>query len=439
MNDHSLPIPLSVFERYMVLDDRPSHPMASFLEIDLQGPMTVDQLQAALPQALNRHPLLKSIVKPDGAGGLSWVESPQPILIQATDDSGPMELPPRLDLTESPGIRIWYRKTVSGVTVICYVHHATCDALGMLTFFMEWFALAAGTSGKLPVESTKQLLRREDFSGAKAAFPLQQRLKNIARYLWGHPPVPLAIPVSPTPNEVSRSSSAYHVVRFSPDEFTSLQQSARRHGCSLNDWLAAALFSTIADWQIESHKDDSQHPWRVLIPVNRRSSEERYLSACNYIGYKMLTRSAKETGCFSQLMAGIREEMAPVRREPRGVYSFVKVLTLMHRFGLLKRTVDRYDCFATVILSNLGDVGNYFAPLFEVRESQLRAGETCIQSIRCAPPRRPNTHATIVAMTYAGEFQLISSRISPGLDDAQTLEFLERYRDEIVDSLRVES
>jgi len=449
----NFPLPLSVFERYMLLDDRPSHPMASFLEVDLQGDLSQTELQSALSAALVRHPLLNSQVRRDADGKLRWHVCPQAIQIQMLNagESPPKSL--RFDLEKEPGLRIWARKTSCGLDLILQVHHATSDALGMLTFVMEWLAQATGQDANLPPESVAELCRREDLSGVQATFPLRRRLRNICRYLFGRSPAPLAIPgTSPPVHSVEQDGPDhhfYHVVRLTQMEFRELRARAHRAHVSLNDWLTTALFQSIAQWNAFSVNQSSEKsasgqqpgvaPWRVLIPVNRRGATQRFLSACNRIGYKMLTRPRNETDSFPQLLESIRNEMAPIRKNPAGVHNFVKMLRLFARLGLLHRTVRRYDCFSTVILSNLGDISQYFQPLFPVQNERLKngklaAGPVTIQAIRCAPPRRPNTHLTIVAMTYGGELQLISSRISAGLMDTHTLNFLQLFRETILHS-----
>jgi len=446
----NFPLLLSVFERYMLLDDRPSHPMASFLEVDLQGDLSQAELQSALSAALVRHPLLNSQVQRDTDGKLRWHIRPESIQIQTlnVDEHPPKSL--EFDLALEPGLRIWTRKTTRGLDLILLVHHATSDALGMLTFIMEWLALATGEVANLPPESMAELCRREDLTGVQATFPLRMRVRNICRYLFGRSPAPLALPETSQPVRAAEPESFYHVVRLTQSEFCRLKERAHQAHVSLNDWLTAALFQSLARWNdlstnhaSENLRSDQQpsgaRPARVLIPVNRRGATQRFLSGCNCIGYKMLTRPQNEIGSFPRLLESIRDEMAPIRKNPAGVHNFVKMLRLFARLGLLHRTVRQYDCFATVILSNLGDVSQYFQPLLPLhnggpKNGKLTAGSVSIQAIRCAPPRRPNTHLTVVAMTYGGELQLISSRISSGLTDAHTLNFLQLFRETIVHS-----
>jgi len=424
----------SVFERYMLLDDRPSHPMSSFLEVDFRGEISREQLENALPAALVRHPLLNSIVREDPHGECRWEVASAPSRIQLLKQN---EHPPRdllLNLRESPGLRIWLRPGFQAEeqTVILLVHHATSDALGMLTFFMEWLVLATGQGSRLGLASVHELGNRENFGDTPPAFPLQRRLRNITRYLFGKSPETLALP-DPYPHDSPVSSSlgpesSYHVVRFSKEESQHLRMTARQQRASLNDLLTAGLFLTVQDWNRHSRTFPSLQPWRIVVPVNRRSVSQRMLSACNLIGYKMLTRGPELPVRFVELLHSIREEMEPVRRHPQGVYQFVRMLRFFDRFGLLHRTVQRYDCFATVILSNLGDLSRYFGNLLPEHHGLLTSGPVTITGIRCAPPRRQHSHATIVAVTYGRELQLISSRISPGLDDVQTRTFLERFR-----------
>lgn len=430
------PLPASIFERYMLLDDRPSHPMQSFLEVDLQGELPVTALQDTLPAALARHPLLSSTIRWSRRTACDWhfSTSPPTIMLLSPGESPPPQ--PALNLEQAPGLRIWVRPGPSGLTVILLVHHAACDALGMLTFFMEWLLLATGNGHRLPEDSVAALPHREDLHQIPAAFSWRQRWRNIARYLLGKPPLPLALPDQHEKTTPDSSESAYDVVRFSAEEFEDLKQAARDDGASINDCLAAALFLTIRDWDHDYRSQPSRRPWRILVPVNRRPVDQPFFSACNLIGYKMLTRTAGDTESFPMLLKSIREEMAAVRKSPRGVHSFVKMLSRFDRLGLLKRTIQRYDCFATVILSNLGNLDRYYAPIAEQESGRLSLGDIQVRAIRCAPPRRPQTQITIVALTCGGELQLVSSRLGPGLNGPQTLEFLQRFRRTLLRAVR---
>lgn len=432
MDVNGFPLPASIFERYMLLDDRPSHPMQSFLEIELRGDLSVAALQHSLPEALARHPLMSSTICRSGSTDFHWQFCSTPPVIELLAAEAPLPLRTVLDLEQFSGLRLWVRPRRDGLSLILLVHHAVSDALGMLTFLMEWLALATGQKARLPESTVPALPTREDLRGIPAAFSRRQRWRNITRYLFGKPPVALALPEQNEqrqPDSVPAEESTYHTVCLTDEESDILKQAARSCQASLNDCLSAALFLTLQDWDRTHRPEPTSWPWRVLVPVNRRPSHQPFHSACNLIGYKMLTRSRKQVQGASSLLASIRDEMRPVRQHPRGVHNFVKMLSRVSRVGLLNRTVQRYDCFATVILSNLGDLDRYFAPLLDSAVGRPAVGGIGIHQIRCAPPRRPNTHLTIVAMTSGRTLQLVASRVSPGLDDAMTLEFLQKFRE----------
>src|SRR5262245_65459356 len=69
------PLPLVPFERYMVTDDWPSHPMTIPVVLEFKGELQQEALIVALREALVNHPLLRSYL--DMSSGLppQWVES----------------------------------------------------------------------------------------------------------------------------------------------------------------------------------------------------------------------------------------------------------------------------------------------------------------------------------------------------------------------------
>lgn len=80
------PLKTTPFEHYMLVDDRPSHPMAFCIEVLLEGTLQRADLAAALQVALSRHPLLRAVISrrlgrlpvwipADTWPRLEWIES----------------------------------------------------------------------------------------------------------------------------------------------------------------------------------------------------------------------------------------------------------------------------------------------------------------------------------------------------------------------------
>ena len=447
----SFELPCSAFEQYMLIDDRPSHPMSSYLEVEISGPLHTDSLREALHKVLERHVLLHSRVRMIEGVYCDWIPEAIPLDIEVVTDGKSPDYG-RMDLRKRCGLRVWLFPGTPTSRLVLDVHHATCDALGMMTFLIEWLAVYGGREDQLPPPTLKRLAGREDLSRVSASYPLVRRIANVTRYLFRETPRPLVNTPAPTRSNEESSQvasptcdgdakaaqppSAYHAVKLNREELQQLRSAARARGVTLNDWMCAVLFQTIHHWNVD-YGETARGPYRIVVPVNRRSAEERFLSACNKIGYKMLTRRGRQLERLDELLSSISLEMQPVRESPDGVHSFLKMLRLMSRMGILPHVVGRFGTFATVVFSNVGNVTEYFSPILErTPDGKLESGSIRVESFRCAPPRRLNTNNTIAAFSYGEELHLVSSRLGRGLDADQTLEFLNRFHDDLLKSIR---
>ena len=75
------PQPLTCFEEYMLHDDRPSHPMAGIFRLRLSGRLDRGAFEAALANAVQRHPLLRATVDRKRGKRPTWKPSWRSILI----------------------------------------------------------------------------------------------------------------------------------------------------------------------------------------------------------------------------------------------------------------------------------------------------------------------------------------------------------------------
>lgn len=66
------PLPLSDFEYYMLVDDRPSYPMVFVMAAQLSGAFQQTALQQALDELIQCHPLLRCCVVEIAGRGWCW-------------------------------------------------------------------------------------------------------------------------------------------------------------------------------------------------------------------------------------------------------------------------------------------------------------------------------------------------------------------------------
>ena len=131
------PLPLTTFEKYMLLDDRPDYPMVFGLQIRLSGVIERSAFHAALQEAVGCHPLLGAMVPRSSPNGRAWVlaENSDPWV-----DWDVLGTPlgrchsERIDLSKELGLRVWVRQGGSSAEVTFQFHHACCDGIGSVRF-----------------------------------------------------------------------------------------------------------------------------------------------------------------------------------------------------------------------------------------------------------------------------------------------------------------
>ena len=84
------PLPLTVFENYLRLDDRPAYPMTIPVEIELQGEVLPAAFEAAWEEAIQRHPLFSCLLDTSTKPLPSWKYCPE---ARSPIDWGPLEAP----------------------------------------------------------------------------------------------------------------------------------------------------------------------------------------------------------------------------------------------------------------------------------------------------------------------------------------------------------
>ena len=442
-------LPLTTVERFMLEDDRPSHPLTGVHELTVRGPLATADLAAAVEAARVRHPLLCRVIDPAGKRS-AWVEPaalPDP---PVTIDRGPVgrrlyhERGPWLDITREPGLRVWVRDElpdadgtpVARLTVA--IHHCCADALGGLTFLFDLFAHLAAARGGPPVPpppDVSRLRRRGGFYDREGRVPglppgrtaLLGHLAVGLRRLSKKPSIPLAASDADAGlfdghPAVDRLSPP-RLATFSPEETTALRKAAKARGVTLNDLVLRDLFLSLKAHNARFGTTDAAPNGRpgflrVSVPVNLRAAADlpgpggAGLTVANKIGMALVTRPPGLADDPEALLSSLHEEMSWVRRVERG-RRFVEAVKLAHR--VVGRTPDRFvgeACFATAVLSNLGDLARVIPPALRDDAGRLTApaadpaDRLTVTSYSTAPPGRPLTRATVLAATYAGRLGL---------------------------------
>ena len=162
------------------------------------------------------------------------------------------------------------------------------------------------------------------------------------------------------------------------------------------------------------------------------------LSVVNKIGLALVTRPPEMTDDPEALLRSVHGEMAWVRRVERG-RRFVEAIGFAYRFA--KRAPARIFgevCYATSVLSNVGDLGRAIPPA--VRDGRDRLCAPAADPARTltavgyatGTPGRPLTRATVLAASYGRRLHFYlrtdPAEIAPADADAFLADLAARVR-----------
>jgi len=429
------PLPLTTFEKYMLWDDRDDCPMTFAFQLRLSGEIDRADFESALESVLPVHPLLCALVKRLGRGSPAWTLAER---LRPTIDWGVLGAVAksprgeRIDLRFETGLRVWIRQGGGVAEVMLQFHHACCDALGALRFIGDLLAAygrrATSTDGCLASAPTHphcepaDLLRRGRFVVPKAANgnrirTLWNGIVDGVRFLKRRPAMLLPNAAAPDLQSVpaTRNNPAsqegptarpfleIHRQAFDRPETQRLRQLAKSLGVTVNDLLLRDMFQTLQQWDA-GQASKSLKPWlRIAVPVNLKNGKHDRTSAANGVSYTFVTRHRDECAPSPDphaLVQGIHRETDAVTRSRRAVM-FLRGFRSMECIpGAIRLYMRSSRCFATVVLSNLGEIGRQFGTQCVSEAGKIVAGNLILEDIFAAPPVRPNTPAAFMAGTY---------------------------------------
>ncbi|MBN1587930.1 MAG: hypothetical protein JW888_00280 [Pirellulales bacterium] len=443
------PLPLVVFEKYILLDHRPDYPMTYCLTFDFRGHFDRPALDDSLEEVLPRHPLFTARVKRLPWKGLCWISEGGsfPRIDWDTLDV-PLACPhgEAIDLRRECGLRLWVRQDDGHARLTLQVHHACADGIGTLHFVGDLLAAYAlrvngHDNGRRLVPLDPASLQQRDKFDVELPEPVSQWhvLKSTVietfKFL-GRQPAPLVVPgtmplsardeqdVRGTPPRPFPGICSH---TFDARKTEALRNEAKRRGVTLNDILLRDAFVALAEWNA-IHDPKSRRRWlRINMPTNLRVRKDRRMPAANMMGYAFLTRHRAECDDSDELLEGIHRETELIKQWSLGLM-FLDGLAFISRIpGLLRLTTRRRRCLASVVLSNLGDPALHFHTRLRNGDRRIQAGGVVFERLTGSPPVRPLTHAAVLASRHAGQLT-VSLRCTPvlfSLADAEA--FLAKY------------
>ncbi len=413
------------FERYMLADDRPEYPMTFVMAVQLAGEIDRAAMEESLREALGRNPLLRAVVDRTIARGPCWVSAGEnPVEFDWDMEAAPLDCPggEAIDLATQPGLRAWARQGArtqqgeSRTELTFQFHHACCDGIGAMCFIgdvLGAYGIRTARGDERPVPQPldaqrlheRAALGRPDESALGRLGALLRVLPLTLKFFRRHPR-PLAPGRTASRNASQEPTTPLPFpgikrVVLSEACTKELHDASRRQGVTLNDLLLRDMFLTVADWN-ERASASPRHGWlRILMPMNLRGVEDDAMPAANLVSLSFLTRRAEECRRPRRLLAGIHSETSSIKRIRRGLY-FIRVIeATLALCGKIPRLLVGRRCRATVVFSNMGDIGHWFSKTFPCRGGRIVVGNLMLEGITAAPPIRPNTTAAVLVYSYA--------------------------------------
>jgi len=419
-----LPLPLSTFEKYMLADDRPEYPMAFVVHVAVSGRLRRDLFHAALEETLDRHPMLCALVDRSAPGGPCWVScgNARPVLDWQSQPA-PLSCPhgERIDLSRESGLRIWVREGDDAAELTFQVHHACCDGLGMLQVvgdLLAAYGIRTATDGQRPVLQPLEPARlraRGRFTVRTPASVSRTRalwgtVRETAKWL-GRSPTPLCVPQAKTPASAGRPAEFPGILthRFDQEQTRRLRTAARQHEATLNDVLLRDLFQTVVRWNQEYRPDRKGRWLRINMPANLRERQHDRMPAANVMSQTFVTRHWSECDDPAVLLQRVHWETDAIKRWRLGLY-FLGGIAMAQRIpGALPigMALAGNRCYATTVMTNVGDVARRFTARFPRCDGRIVAGDLVLDRVVGVPPLRPKTYAGFGAVMYAGELHLM--------------------------------
>ena len=260
----SLPLNVTSFEQYMLEDDRKSFPMTFTIQLRFRGVVDRDLFEAAVDEAVSRHPLLGATVEYERGHPARWVaaaEARPPIIEVAADDRFTYPKSEYLDLGKETGLRIWIRQQEETVELRIQFHHACCDGIGAYRFVEDLFcAYHRRCEGAPESEDVfrpldpARLAKRDTFG-----LSFWRAMVRLPAETWGIVvglcKFYLQTPVRLTTPELPMESSQPHeeLLEFPEDSFSAaqakqLREAAKADGVTLNDLLLSELLVSVQRW-----------------------------------------------------------------------------------------------------------------------------------------------------------------------------------------------
>ena len=418
------PLHLAPIDAFYCADDSADYPMTSVIYLDFRGVVQREAFLLALEEALDRHPLLTSLIKPAKQSKPCWVSSGD---VKPTIDWGSLDKPITLhategfDLSREVGLRLWVRTGEDRSRITLQVHHACTDGTGVYRFLgdlLAYYGIRTGDGSDVPElsEVDPRLLRdrRRRMANQGNVESAAALMKVGLAYAW-RVFAKQVRSLSPPREKSEDAITAFPAIcsqSFDRDQHKALRAAAGTYGVMLNDLLLAEMFLTILEWNELIDKHPTRGWLRIMMPLDMRDKRDFAMPAGNLTSYTFITRRSQECADFHRLVRDIREETARIKHEGLGTRFIDAVMLAQGAPKVLDFLLSRNRCISSVILSNIGEPSRRFTARLPRQKGKVVCGNMILDSISGVPPMRTKSHATWAIFTYARKMT-VSLRCDP--------------------------
>ncbi|MFG0267100.1 MAG: hypothetical protein ACF8AM_18405 [Rhodopirellula sp. JB055] len=450
------PLPLTPLETFFILDEKPTCPIVSFIELQFSTPLQLPILQTALEETAQDHPLLACKLVREGEQ-LFWHFDPDLVPRVLTNDDLPLTTGPAdnpkpqpFDLFQEPGCRFWYIPEASGSRLYVELHHACGDGVGIRQVILGTltrYARATGDPdcGKSSRKSSRstpnpaRLRDRNDFTELlskppKRSLTTWDRIRNAYYFHFQLPAVlsksPTAakkrVPVSELGSSGASSGAPLRHIQFSQEESIAVEKACSDASIRINDLAIAMLFRTFEQWE-QTHGKGRASRYRVMMPVDLRSRKDLDLPATNRLSFAFLGRRKDQCNDMDTLVTSVADEVNAIKDSRVHMDFLAGLETAVQYPRCMRWVVDHSRRMATSVLTYAGDISRGMKNFFPEVNGQRKIGDAFLDNVFVAPPGRDGTNVSLGVCTNWGQICISASWNREAWDAATTDQFLEMY------------
>jgi hypothetical protein len=458
------PLPLSLFESYMFMDDCAGNTMTFPLTVRFQGNFERQALEEAYREAQQQHPLFRCIISAqqrawfpaDRVDGICWLQTKPEVFAWAEQ---------RIEITKTSGLRFAVFQDEHSAEFYFLFHHTIADGTGFFQFINSLFEFYLQRMGQKIVpksyDSTK-LRNREIYDlppiPHKVSWYQSFRFSFVEIIRWIQrrplePVTPKAIAAPPlgqfaeihsrniageTVNIESKcwNRSGFLFARLSRERTSQILAGIKKRKQTVAAFLLARFFISLAETKTflytlqngRTHSLRAKDILRIGLVCNMRGRGAAEIPACNIISYTFPTRQVTECQDIPEFYERISEEIHFVRDWHIGMI-FLNGLAIFRRIPFLLRSLIRSQrCLATAILSSMNRIEKFFSPeLPRDADGRIVIHRATLIEFQASVPCRRGTNLSITTNTYAGSLGFFVQYDAEKIDSNAAVDWLAEW------------